>query len=208
LLGSVAVFDAGTAALNIPQLDGGAKLSAIDGSQLVNIDVLPIGSTVWVNALAAPAGFMKENDALISRASFPRLWAFADASSNIVSEASWLAGFSGAFSTGDLTTTFRIAEARGEFVRGFDDSRGVDASRSPGQFGILAAPIRSAVYFAGLPTFRRIDPGEPDACAVYNDGIAIDYRGLTDKRFARIGCWGWRCKKHGPLRGRVQIRAS
>jgi len=51
------------------------------------------------------------------------------ASGNIVSDASWLAGSSGAFSTGDLSTTFRLPDARGEFIRGYDDGRGVDSGR-------------------------------------------------------------------------------
>ncbi|MFZ2155662.1 MAG: hypothetical protein WAV72_06020, partial [Bradyrhizobium sp.] len=58
--------------------------------------------------------------------------AYAAASGNIVTDASWLAGNSGAFSTGDLSTTFRIPDARGEFIRGYDDGRGVDSGRALG----------------------------------------------------------------------------
>jgi hypothetical protein len=90
---------------------------------------VPVGSTVWINGTAAPAGFLKENGALISRASFPALYAYAAASGNIVSDAAWLGGSTGAFSTGDLATTFRIPDARGEFIRGYDDSRGIDSGR-------------------------------------------------------------------------------
>lgn len=91
---------------------------------------LPVGSTVWINGLTAPPGFLKENGALISRASFPALYAYAAASGNIVSEATWSGGSTGGFSTGDLTTTFRLPDARGEFIRAYDDSRGVDAGRA------------------------------------------------------------------------------
>jgi phage-related tail fiber protein len=92
-------------------------------------DPVPVGSTVWINATTPPAGFIKENGALLSRASYPALWAFANASGNIVAEASWAAGNNGAFSTGDLSTNFRIPDSRGEFIRGYDDSRGVDSGR-------------------------------------------------------------------------------
>ena len=51
---------------------------------------VPVGSTIWINDTVAPAGFIKENGALISRAQFPRLAAFALASSNLVSEATWM----------------------------------------------------------------------------------------------------------------------
>lgn len=129
-LGSVATFDVGVAASNIVQLNGSAKLPAVDGSLLTNIDVLPVGTTIWVNDSVPPPGFLKENGALISRASFPRLWAFAAASTNIAVEAAWFAGSSGAFSTGDLSTTFRLPDARGEFIRAYDDGRGVDSGRN------------------------------------------------------------------------------
>jgi hypothetical protein len=129
-LGSVAILNVGNGASNIVQLDGSAKLPALDGSQLINIDTLPVGTTIWVNGNAAPAGFLKSNGALISRVSFPRLYAFAAGSGNIVSEATWAAGSQGAFSTGDLASTFRIPDDRGEFIRAFDDGRGVDSGRS------------------------------------------------------------------------------
>lgn len=90
---------------------------------------VPVGSTIWVNSTSAPAGFIKENGALLSRATYPALYTYAAASGNIVTEASWSSGNSGAFSTGDLSTTFRIPDSRGEFVRGYDDSRGVDTGR-------------------------------------------------------------------------------
>jgi len=93
------------------------------------IGYVPTGTTIWVNGTTPPPGYLKENGALVSRASFPALTAFALASGNIVSEATWLAGSTGAFSTGDLSTTFRIPDARGEFIRAFDDGRGVDTGR-------------------------------------------------------------------------------
>jgi len=101
------------------------------------IGYVPTGTTIWVNGTTPPPGYLKENGALVSRASFPALTAFALASGNIVSEATWLAGSTGAFSTGDLSTTFRIPDARGEFIRAFDDGRGVDTGR------VLEARTRS-----------------------------------------------------------------
>lgn len=132
-LGSSAVLDAGVLASNVVQLDGSAKLPAIDGSQLINVDVLPVGSVVYVPARTPPAGLLKLNGALLSRTTYARLWAFAQASSNTATEADWAGTFSGTFSTGDLSTTFRIPDGRGEFFRGWDDGRGIDASRSIGQ---------------------------------------------------------------------------
>jgi hypothetical protein len=55
-LGSVATFDVGAGANNIVQLDTGAKIPAYDGSQLTNVDVLPVGAILWVAATAALPG--------------------------------------------------------------------------------------------------------------------------------------------------------
>lgn len=126
---SAALYDVGVLAGNVVQLDVNAKLPAIDGSQLINVDTMTIGTSFWWNGTSAPTGAVKENGALLSRASYPRLWAMANASGNIVTEASWTGGNTGAFSTGDLATTFRIPDARGEFFRGYDDGRGVDSGR-------------------------------------------------------------------------------
>jgi microcystin-dependent protein len=79
---------------------------------------------------------LKLNGALLNRVSFARLWAYAQASGNLVTDAAWLAanGPIGAFSQGDGSTTFRIPDLRGEFIRGFDDGRGADAGRGIGTF--------------------------------------------------------------------------
>lgn len=131
-LGTVATSNIGIGAGNIPQIDGNGKLGPIDGSQLINIDTVPVGALMWLTGTNAPTGFIKANGALVGRASLPRLWTFANASGNIVSEASWSGGSSGAFSTGDIATTFRVPDARGEFIRAWDDGRGVDSGRGIG----------------------------------------------------------------------------
>lgn len=98
--------------------------------------VVPVGTTIWVNGTTAPPGYIKENGALLLRASYPGLWSFASsgATNNIVTEAAWASGSQGAFSTGDLSTTFRIPDARGGFIRALDDGRGLDSGRTIGTF--------------------------------------------------------------------------
>jgi microcystin-dependent protein len=99
-------------------------------------DQMPVGSVVHFPGTSAPTGFLKSNGALLNRVSFARLWAYAQASGNLVTDAAWLAanGPIGAFSQGDGSTTFRIPDLRGEFLRGFDDGRGADAGRGIGTF--------------------------------------------------------------------------
>lgn len=96
----------------------------------ISNSAVAVGTVASFPFTAAPPGYVKLNGALLSRTAYPALWAAASASGNIVTEASWSGGNSGAFSTGDLSTTFRLPDARGEFMRWYDDSRGVDSGRS------------------------------------------------------------------------------
>ena len=78
-------------------------------------------SPVWVPA----------NGQLITRASRPRLWQFAQGGTNLVAASSW-ASNTGKFSSGDGVTTFRVPDLRGEFRRGWDNGRGLDTGRALG----------------------------------------------------------------------------
>ena len=90
----------------------------------------PVGAVTYVPAINPPSGFLRLNGALLSRATYANLWGFASASGNITStDALWTEG---QFSPGDGTTTFRIPDGRGNFVRSWDNARGVDAARAIG----------------------------------------------------------------------------
>lgn len=128
-LGTAAVLNVGAGANNIVQLDGAGKIPAYDGSQLTNVDVLPVGAVLWTPSSVALAGMLLLNGQLVSRATFARLWTFANGSGNITDEATFTASQWGSFSTGDLATTFRLPDTRGEFMRGWDNGRGVDTAR-------------------------------------------------------------------------------
>ncbi|WP_325436274.1 phage tail-collar fiber domain-containing protein [Pseudomonas nitroreducens] len=62
----------------------------------------------------APAGWFKANGAAVSRTAFPELFAAIGTT----------------FGAGDGSTTFNLPDLRGEFLRGWDDGRGVDAGRA------------------------------------------------------------------------------
>lgn len=93
-----------------------------------------IGTIVFEPRTSVRAGFLKLNGAVVRRADYPALWAYAQASGCIVPEASWSANWWGAFSTGDGATTFRLPELRGEFIRCWDDARGADSGRNCGAY--------------------------------------------------------------------------
>jgi phage-related tail fiber protein len=139
----------------VPGGDSAISLNAINSSTVdlsynsstktlsATTSVTPVGSVMAFSSTSAPTGWLKLNGASLNRADYPALWAFAQASGNIVTDAVWTATNTGAFSTGNLTTTFRIPDLRGEFVRGWDDSRGVDTGRGVGVLQNDAAQIPS-----------------------------------------------------------------
>jgi len=61
----------------------------------------------------APAGWLKANGAAISRTTYSELFAAIGTVHGV----------------GDGSTTFNIPDRRGEFIRGWDDGRGVDSGR-------------------------------------------------------------------------------
>lgn len=125
---SAFIFDSGSAwqcivAGGIP--DDGAVTTA-------KLDFAVTGMVAFFPGNVAPLGWLKINGALLSRTTYAALWAYAQASGNIVTDAAWLAGATGSFSQGDGSTTFRLPDYRGEFLRGWDDGRGVDSGRAFG----------------------------------------------------------------------------
>lgn len=114
-------------------LSSGQQAQALKNLGL-NAYGLRTGLTYLVESTSAPAGTLKKNGALISRTTYAGLWAWVQANAPVVTDGNWLSGWHGAFSSGDGSTTFRLPDNRGEFLRGWDDSRGSDSGRSLGQF--------------------------------------------------------------------------
>lgn len=86
-----------------------------------------VGGIQFFPASVPPIGYVKANGALLTRADYPVLWAYAQASGNLaVSDGAWQRG---QFSPGDGATTFRVPDARGYHPRAWDDGAGVDAGR-------------------------------------------------------------------------------
>lgn len=75
------------------------------------------------------AGWLELDGSIQVRAAQVNLWANAQALGNVVTDANWLAGFTGAFSSGDGATTFRLPDWRAEVLRGWDHGRSIDPAR-------------------------------------------------------------------------------
>lgn len=133
-LGTAAYLDVGTTANKVVQLTAAAKLPAIDGSLLTN---LPSSSTGNIGAIefvpysTPDTNFMKCDGTAISRSTYATL--FAKIGTN--------------YGIGDGSTTFNLPELRGEFIRVWDDSRGIDIGRTIGS--TQAASFASHDHGAG-----------------------------------------------------------
>ncbi|MBR9765340.1 MAG: tail fiber protein [Rhodobacteraceae bacterium] len=90
--------------------------------------LVPTGQVGTFYAVDAPAGWLALRGQVVERAAYPALWAFAEASGALDESGADVAQFG----PGDGATTFRLPDARGEFLRGWDDGRGVDAGRALG----------------------------------------------------------------------------
>lgn len=91
----------------------------------------PVGTITYHAATVAPQGHIKANGATLSRIAYADLWAYAQASGNLVAQAS---KDYGNFGDGDGSTTFTIPDLRGVGHRGWDDGRGIDAGRGIGTY--------------------------------------------------------------------------
>ena len=84
---------------------------------------MPLGTILPWLVTAVPAGWLAlDTGALVSRATYPELWAWVQANAPLISESAWQTQAStqssvGAFSTGDGSTTFRLPRIV-DYVRG------------------------------------------------------------------------------------------
>lgn len=76
----------------------------------------PAGMVAHFASSTAPDGWLKANGATISRTSYAALFARIGTT----------------YGAGDGATTFKLPDLRGEFIRGWDDGRGVDPGRAFG----------------------------------------------------------------------------
>ncbi|ARM00509.1 phage tail protein [Burkholderia pseudomallei] len=131
---TLAVFEQPVTGPTPPAADRSSRLATTEWVRSV-LSSTTIGQIVFEPRTTVRPGFLKANGVLVNRADYPELWAYAQASGALVSDADWMKDRWGGFSTGDGATTFRLPELRGEFIRCWSDARGgVDASRQIGAF--------------------------------------------------------------------------
>lgn len=84
--------------------------------ELLNITVIPVGAIITYPVDSIPSHCLECNGATISRETYSELFAAIGTT----------------YGEGDGSTTFKIPDLRGEFIRGWDNARGIDASRAIG----------------------------------------------------------------------------
>jgi microcystin-dependent protein len=87
-----------------------------------------------------PSGYLKCNGAAVSRTTYADLFAIVGT----------------AHGAGDGSSTFNVPDLRGEFVRGWDDSRGVDSGRN---FGSAQSDQNQQHNHSASATSTVNDPG-------------------------------------------------
>jgi len=127
------------------KMRNGANTAWVTLGQLgaINLGHMLPGSIVYHAKNAAPAGYLKCNGAAVSRTTYADL--FTEIGTT--------------FGAGDGSTTFNLPELRGEGIRGWDDSRGIDSGRT---FGSAQAQA--------LPTHRHLSPMGWDGASMWGIG--------------------------------------
>jgi microcystin-dependent protein len=84
-----------------------ASLGSLEG-------LAPTGAVIYFAADAAPTGFLKANGAALNTTTYAALFAIVG------------------YTFGGSGSSFNLPDLRGEFLRGWDDARGIDGSRAFG----------------------------------------------------------------------------
>lgn len=164
--------------LTLPNSDGDANdVLQSDGSGNLSFTALPqavpTGSVHMMATTTAPSGYLKCNGTAISRTTYAALFAIIGTTHG----------------AGDGSSTFNVPDLRGEFVRGWDDSRGVDSGRN---FGTSQGDNNKQHNHTASSTIT--DPGHfhyvASDQAISGSGNRLENKTGQDFRFATGGFVG------------------
>ena len=130
-----------------------------DGKRLLDasdlLGMVPSGTVLYFAGSSAPAGWLKANGAAVSRTAYAALFAAIGTT----------------YGAGDGRSTFNLPDLRGEFIRGWDDGRGVDPGRGFG-FG-QADDMRQHYHGIGY-----ISPNNDDGAFVVRNWTTTEQHNL------------------------------
>lgn len=120
---------------------------------LLNVDNLGFvspGMIAWTARNTAPPGYLKANGGAVSRTAYAGLFA----------------AIGTAYGAGDGANTFNLPDLRGEFLRGWDDGRGVDVGRVLGSLQLDALRDHVHSYQGYLALYGAAAGSSPGLYAV------------------------------------------
>lgn len=130
-----------------------------DGKRLLDasdlLGMVPSGTVLYFAGQTAPAGWLKANGAAVSRTAYAALFAAIGTT----------------YGVGDGRNTFNLPDLRGEFIRGWDDGRGVDAPRPMGSAQVDA--VRQHYHGIGY-----ISPNNDDGAFVVRNWTTAEQQNL------------------------------
>lgn len=133
-------------------------------------DDMQPGDIVHSARTTAPVGYLIANGAAVSRATYGNLFA----------------ALGTAYGAGDGATTFNLPDLRGEFIRGADQGRGVDAGRVLGSaqdegikdhtHKIGTSTARTGATLGLLRVADLYDKGQVEATQLGSSGLGTETR--------------------------------
>lgn len=124
---------------------------------LIDLSV-PVGTVLMGYFVTAKPGFVLPQGQLVTRAAYTRLWTYVQAEGLVITDAAWLAGQYGLFSSGDGATTFRLPRIGGRFPRVVDMGSGYDPGRTVGSL----QDDQNKAHTHGLRVYSRSVDGTDD----------------------------------------------
>jgi len=120
-----------------------------------SIYAVPAGAVEYFARQTAPTGWIKADGSVVSRTQYADLFAAVGT----------------VFGTGDGSTTFNLPDLRGEFIRGYDDGRGIDFI---GMTGNIVSGSNQITNLLGLNT------GDPTVSSYLTVGMPINCNGIPE----------------------------
>lgn len=131
-----------------------------------NYDEVPPGTVIFFAGATLPTGYLKANGATVSRTTYASLYS----------------AIGTRYGSGDGSTTFKLPDLRGEFVRGWDDSRGVDSGRTLGTTQADAFESHTHNILAGTDQGDGGPKGRGADNNATSGTIVTEARGSTETR--------------------------
>ena len=132
------IYRAKTGTSVSPNLGNNPLTDSINWESLTSIFV-PTGKIDCFPYTTPPSGYLECNGATLSRTTYSKLFGKIGTT----------------FGAGDGSTTFKLPDLRGEFIRGFDNGRGVDSGRTIGSWQVDVFKSHSHTYIRYESTTNR-----------------------------------------------------